>query len=207
MPWKLRPDGGLRRWRCGLPEHSVLRPAVFLDRDGTVSEEVGYLNHVSRFRLLPCAAHSIRRLNDVGYPVFVVTNQSGVSRGYFPESLVHAVHQLMLQQLHSAAGAHLDGVFYCVHGAGEGCECRKPKIGMLTRAAREHGIDLAQSFVVGDRHSDIELARRAGARSIFVRTGYGEGEYLWNAAKWTSQPDFVAADLSDAVSWILKAAK
>jgi D-glycero-D-manno-heptose 1,7-bisphosphate phosphatase len=138
--------------------------------------------------------------------VIVVTNQSGVGRGYFPESLVHAVHQLMLQQL-TAAGARLDGIYYCPHTANDACDCRKPQIGMLTQAAREHAIDLPRSFVVGDRHSDIELARRAGARSIFVRTGYGEGEYLWNASKWTVQPDFVAADLSDAVNWILKAAK
>jgi D-glycero-D-manno-heptose 1,7-bisphosphate phosphatase len=164
------------------------------------------LNHLSRFRLLPCAADSIRRLNEAGYPVIVVTNQSGVARGYFPESLVHAVHQLMLQQLHSA-GARLTAIYYCPHGAGDECECRKPKAGMLRRAAQEHALDLEQSFVVGDRYSDVELARRAGARSIFVRTGYGEGEYLWNLSKWASQPDFVAADLGDAVNWILKAAE
>jgi D-glycero-D-manno-heptose 1,7-bisphosphate phosphatase len=206
VPWKPPPDSGFRRWRCGLPEQVALRPAVFLDRDGTVSEEVGYLNHVSRFHLLPYAADSIRRLREGGYRVIVVTNQSGVGRGYFPESLVHEVHELMRQQL-ADAGAHLDGIYYCPHTASDECECRKPKIGMLTRAASEHGIDVARSFVVGDRYSDVLLARRAGARGIFVRTGYGEGEYLWNASKWTSQPDFVAADLSDAVNWILKAAK
>jgi D-glycero-D-manno-heptose 1,7-bisphosphate phosphatase len=206
MRWKPLPNSGFLRWRCGLPEPSAPRPGVFLDRDGTIAEEVGYLNHLSRFRLLPCAADSIWRLNEAGYPVIVVTNQSGVGRGYFPESLVHEVHQLMLQQL-AAAGARLDGIYYCPHTANHPCECRKPKTGMLTQAAQEHAIDLARSFVVGDRYSDIELARRAGARSIFVRTGYGEGEYLWNASKWTVQPDFVATDLGDAVSWILKAAK
>jgi histidinol phosphatase-like enzyme len=112
----------------------------------------------------------------------------------------------MLRQL-ADAGARLDGIYYCPHSVSDECECRKPKIGMLTRAAREHGIDLSRSFVAGDRYSDIELARHAGARSIFVRTGYGEGEYLWNASRWRAQPDFVAADLSDAVNWILKAAR
>lgn len=164
------------------------------------------MNHVSRFRILPRVADSIRRLNEAGLPVIVVTNQSGIGRGYFPESLVHSVHELMTQQL-EAAGARLDAIYYCPHATADGCKCRKPNPGMLERAAREHSIDLHRSFVVGDRHGDVALAYRAGARSILVRTGYGEGEYLWNAAKWPIQPDFVAADLSDAVHWILRPTK
>jgi D-glycero-D-manno-heptose 1,7-bisphosphate phosphatase len=164
------------------------------------------LNHVSRFRILPRVADAIRRLNQAGLAVIVVTNQSGVGRGYFPESLVHTVHELMTQEL-AAAGAHLDAVYYCPHHSADGCNCRKPKTGMLERAAQEHAIDLQGSFVVGDRHGDVELARRAGAQSILVRSGYGEGEYLWNAAKWKFQPDFVAADLADAVHWILRPTK
>jgi D-glycero-D-manno-heptose 1,7-bisphosphate phosphatase len=192
--------------RCALPETSALRPAVFLDRDGTIAEEVGYLNHVSRFRILPRVAEAIRRLNEAQMPVIVITNQSGVGRGYFPLSLVHTVHELMTQQL-EAAGAHLDAVYYCPHTSADGCDCRKPKTGMLDLAAREHAIDLRRSFIVGDRHGDVEVARRTGANSILVRTGYGEGEYLWNASKWQYQPDFVAADLADAVHWILRPTK
>jgi D-glycero-D-manno-heptose 1,7-bisphosphate phosphatase len=203
---KLSPATGFLPWRCALSETSTLRPAVFLDRDGTIAEEVGYLNHVSRFRILPHVADAIRRLNEAQMPVIVITNQSGVGRGYFPVSLVHTVHELMTQQL-EAAGARLDAVYYCPHTSADGCDCRKPKTGMLDRAAREHAIDLHQSFVVGDRHGDVEVARRAGARSILVRTGYGEGEYLWNASKWQYQPDFVAADLADAVHWILRPTK
>ena len=134
--------------------------------------------------------------------MIVVTNHSGVGRGYFPESLVRTVHELMTQQL-EASGAHLDAIYYCPHTSADGCDCRKPKTGMLKQAAREHGIELQRSFVVGDRYGDVVLARNAGARSILVRTGYGEGEYLWNAPKWQFQPDFVAADLADAVHWIL----
>ncbi len=206
MPSKPPPATGFLRWRCALPESSTLRPAVFLDRDGTIAEEVGYLNHVSRFRILPHVADAIRRLNEAQMPVIVITNQSGVGRGYFPVALVHTVHELMAQQL-EAAGARLDAVYYCPHTSADGCDCRKPKTGMLDRAAREHAIDLHQSFVVGDRHGDVEVARRAGATSILVRTGYGEGEYLWNASKWQYQPDFVAADLADAVHWILRPTK
>lgn len=167
---------------------------------------MGYLNHVSRFRLLPHAAEAIRKLNDAGLLAIAVTNQSGVGRGYFPESLVQMVHELMTQQL-AAAGARLDAIYYCPHSSAEGCGCRKPKTGMLDRAAAEHAIDLRKSFVIGDRHGDVELAHRAGAKSILVRTGYGEGEYLWNGSKWTLQPDFVAADLADAVQWILRPGK
>lgn len=179
------------------------RPAVFLDRDGTIADEVGYLNHVSRLRILPHVPEAIRSLNDAGLPVIVITNQSGVGRGYFPETLVHTVHELMAQQL-AAVGARLDAIYYCPHTSVEGCACRKPKTGMLDRAAQEHGLDLSKSFVVGDRHGDLELARRVGGKGILVRTGYGEGEYLWNSSKWAIQPDFVAADLADAVQWILR---
>jgi len=190
--------------RCPLPEQtSALRAAVFLDRDGVVSEEVGYLNHISRFRLLPGVPAAIRRLNEAHLPVVVVTNQSGVGRGYFPESLVREVHERMIVEL-DAQGARLDGVYYCPHVSADNCSCRKPKIGMVEDAARGLGLDLHCSFVVGDRAGDIALAHRAGCRSILVRTGYGEGELAWHGHRWPRQPDFVAADLTDAVVWILQ---
>jgi D-glycero-D-manno-heptose 1,7-bisphosphate phosphatase len=176
---------------------------VFLDRDGTIAEEVGYLNHVSRFRLLQGVAGAIRQLNQAQLPVIVVTNQSGVGRGYFPESVVTAVHERMRAEL-LAEGARLDGVYYCPHVSGDGCECRKPKTGMLEQSARDLNLDLKKSFVVGDRYGDIEAANRAGARSVLVRTGYGEGELAWHAQKWPRQPDFVAKDLDEAAKWILK---
>ncbi|HXM96869.1 MAG TPA: HAD family hydrolase [Candidatus Dormibacteraeota bacterium] len=183
-----------------------MRPAVFLDRDGTVSEEVGYLNHVSRFKLYSFAAPAIRRLNEAGVAAVVVTNQSGVGRGYFPESLVEKVHQRMLEEL-ASQGAKLDRVYYCAHVLADNCECRKPKVGMLQQAARELHLDVRRSFVVGDRYGDLELAHRAGARGVLVRTGYGEGELAWHAAKWKVQPDHIADDLQHAVDWILRQAK
>ena len=180
-----------------------LKPAVFLDRDGTISEEVGYLNHISRFRIFPFVPAAIRRLNERGLLVFVITNQSGVGRGYYPDSLVHAVHDLMTIQL-ADVGAYLDGIYYCPHISADVCACRKPSPGMLDQAAAEHAVDLMRSFVVGDRHSDVELAHRVGARSIMVRTGYGEGEILWHAQEWAIMPDFIAADLTAAADWILE---
>jgi D-glycero-D-manno-heptose 1,7-bisphosphate phosphatase len=187
-------------------ELSALRPAIFLDRDGTIAEEVGYLNHASRFRMFPFVAAAIQRFNEAGLPVIVVTNQSGVGRGYFPESLVHTVNELMTTQL-TDAGAKVDATYYCPHTSAENCNCRKPRTGMLDRAAGEHSLDLQRSFVVGDRYGDIELARNARARSILVRTGYGEGELAWHAAKWLVQPDFVAEDLAQAADWILRQPK
>jgi D-glycero-D-manno-heptose 1,7-bisphosphate phosphatase len=186
-----------------VPDPAAQRPAVFLDRDGTLAEEVGYLNHLTRFRMFPFAASAVRRLNEAGLPVIVITNQSGVGRGHFPESLVHEVHEFMKQQL-AATGAQVDAVYYCPHTSSDNCSCRKPKTEMLDRAAREHFIDLRRSFVVGDKYDDIELAHNAGAQSILVRTGYGEGELAWHAAKWPSQPVFVARDLEEATDWILR---
>lgn len=186
-----------------MPDASPLRAAVFLDRDGTICEEVGYLNHVSRFRMFPFVGAALRRLNEAGYPVIVVSNQSGVARGYFPESLVQQVNHAMIQQL-SEAGARVDAVYYCAHASSENCSCRKPRPGMLERAVREHGIDLHRSFVVGDRHGDIELAHNGKARGVLVRTGYGEGELAWHAEEWPAPPDFVADDLAQAVDWILR---
>jgi D-glycero-D-manno-heptose 1,7-bisphosphate phosphatase len=181
----------------------VLRPAVFLDRDGTIAEEVGYLNHISRFHMFPFAAAAIRQFNEAGLLVVVITNQSGVSRGYYPASVVHSVHELMNQQL-AAGGARVDAIYYCPHTSAENCSCRKPKTGMLVRAASEHGLDLASSFVVGDRYGDVRLAHNVNSRSILVRTGYGEGELAWHAANWTVQPDFIAGNLADAAEWILR---
>ena len=140
-----------RRWL--LREAAALRPAVFLDRDGTIAEEVGYLDHISRFHMFPFVAQAIRQLNRANLAVVVVTNQSGVARGYFPESLIGTVHELMTTQL-AKEGAHVDALYYCPHKEEDACACRKPKPGMLESAAREHGLDLRRSFVVGDRYGD-----------------------------------------------------
>jgi len=183
-----------------------LRPAVFLDRDGTIAEEVGYLNHVSRFHMFPFSGQAIRQLNHAKLPVIVITNQSGVARGYFPESLVGDVHELMTTQL-AEEGAHIDALYYCPHRGDDACDCRKPNPGMLERAAREHGLDLRRSFVVGDRYGDIELAHGVGARGIMVRTGYGEGEIQWHSSNWPAPPDFIADDLAAAAEWIVKQPK
>jgi len=187
----------------------VLRPAVFIDRDGTLSHEVGYINHISRFKLYPFAVEAVRALNAAGLLAVVVTNQAGVAHGYFPESLIHEVHDLVREAMQSG-GARLDGIYYCPHhpSAGEppyrrDCDCRKPRPGLALRAAAELGIDLARSWMVGDRPPDLELAWNVGARAALVKTGYGLGELSFNQAKFRRAPDLVAEDLLEAVQEIV----
>lgn len=177
--------------------------AVFLDRDGTINEQMGYINHLSRFVLLPQAIPAIRRLNEAGLKVVLVTNQSGVARGYFPASLVDEVHELM-QNLLAAGGARLDGIYTCLHGPDEGCPCRKPRPGLILQAARNLDLDLSRSYLVGDRMDDLETAAHAGVKGILVLTGYGQGEYQYLAPTQKVQPVYVAADVLEAADWILK---
>jgi D-glycero-D-manno-heptose 1,7-bisphosphate phosphatase len=179
------------------------RRAVFLDRDGTIAEETGYVNHLSRFDVFPFAAAAIRRLNEARVPVIVVTNQSGVARGFFPEEMVHRVNEKMIAAL-ARGGAHVDGIYYCPHGTEEKCKCRKPLPGMLEQAAKEHNLELHGSFLVSDRFADLEMGSKTGCRNILVKTGYGRGEYEWNRSRWPNLPHRVAEDLTEAVDWILE---
>lgn len=179
-----------------------LRPAVFLDRDGTICEEVGYLNHISRLSIFPWTAAAIRRLNQAAVPVIVVTNQSGVARGLFPESLVGEVHRTMSANL-AVSGAHVDAYYYCTHVLADQCDCRKPLPGLLHRAASEHAVDLTRSFVVGDRYADVAMAHAVAGRGVLVLSGYGRGEFEHHRAEWPRQPDLVAEDLSQAVDFVL----
>ncbi len=184
--------------------------AVFLDRDGTLNEEVGYVNHIERFHLLPRTGQAIRLLNQHEWKAVVITNQSGVARGYFPESLVHQIHQTM-QDLLKKEGAHLDGIYYCPHHPDIGipqyrqkCRCRKPATGLIEEAVKELDLDPLRSYMVGDRGADIEFGRRVGAKAILVLTGYGRGEWEYSRGQWKVKPDYVAEDLLEAVQWILR---
>lgn len=179
------------------------RRAVFLDRDGAICEEMGYLNHLRRFAMLRGSAAAIRELNRKGIPVIVVTNQSGVARGFFPESLVHQVNDRMESRL-MHRGAHVEGIYYCPHVKADRCKCRKPLTGMMERAAREHNLQLPGSWVVSDRYADVQMAHAAGGHGALVLSGYGRGEYTWNRKKWPRQPEVVAEDLAAAVRVILR---
>ncbi len=157
------------------------RPAVFLDRDGTLIPDLGYLSDPTKVRLYKGTAEALRLLRSAGFYLFAVTNQSGVARGYFPESTVKAVHR-RLQTLLKLKGARIDAFFYCPHYP-EGkvqryamaCDCRKPKTGMVKQALRKYAVDLRKSYMVGDKMDDLQLAHNARmAQGILVRTGNGK---------------------------------
>ncbi len=178
--------------------------AVFLDRDGTINEEVGYLSRTEELVLIPRAADAVRLINEAAMKAVVITNQSGVARGFFSEAVVEMVHARLEEMLRQER-AFIDRFYYCPHHPTEGkgayriaCKCRKPEPGMLLQAADELDIDLQRSYVVGDMLKDLEVAGRVGARGVLVRTGYGK---LITA---TDKPDHIAADLFEAVKWIME---
>jgi D-glycero-D-manno-heptose 1,7-bisphosphate phosphatase len=181
---------------------------VILDRDGTLIEEVGYLDRLDRLQFYPYSVDAVRLLNRAGFKVAIATNQSGVARGIVEESFVSEAHKYIGEQL-AAGGARVDAFYYCPHHPdaprreyAQTCECRKPSPGMLRRAAADLDLDLARSFVVGDRWNDIEAGAAVGARSVLVRTGYGR---ISETQASTKRPPAVFADnLVEAVSWILR---
>ena len=175
------------------------RPAVFVDRDGTVIHEREYLADPDGVELVPGAAEGLRALQDAGYAVVIVSNQSGIARGYYDEAQYRGVQQRMEQELAAAGVSVLDG-YHCPHHPDftGPCECRKPAPGLFLRAIREHGLDPAASVWVGDRIRDVEAARSLGGMAVLVRTGYGRQEA-------SRAPDWVAVvdDLKEAATRVL----
>lgn len=183
--------------------------AVFLDRDGTINVEKDYLHRVEDFEFIPGVPAAILRLNQAGFKVFVVTNQSGVARGFFNQSQVEQLHAHM-DLLLAEVGAKIDGYYICPHHpeAGEGayrqeCRCRKPHPGMLLQAADEHHVDLAGSFMVGDKLADMEAGLASGCCSILVQTGYGKqtlkalsGEAIHSFSALPCAVDFILSQAS-----------
>jgi len=175
--------------------------AIFMDRDGTVSEEIGYMYDAGLYKVFSYAGPAIRKINEHGMKAVLITNQSGVGRGYFDEASVGKVHTILQAEL-AAHQAKLDAIYICPHHPDAGCDCRKPNPGMLLQAQRELDIDLTQSFVIGDKCIDIETAHNVGAKGILVLTGYGQEEREKYRTK-ERQPDFIANDLMEAVDAII----
>ncbi len=172
-------------------------PAVFLDRDGTINEEVEYLHDPKKFRLLPNALEGLKKLQNMGYRLVVVTNQGGIGLGYYTEEDFYRVNREMFRQL-APAGVRIDKIYFCPHSLSENCSCRKPNIGLLQRAVEDLNIDLTHSFMIGDKTIDLETGRRAGVRTILLQTGHAGSDALYRVT-----PDYVARDLLDAAEWIL----
>ncbi len=191
----------------------MARPAVFLDRDGVLNVEAGYIHRVEDLHLISGAAQAVRQLNDRQLFCCLVSNQSGPARGYYAADHVEALHQRLCQLLQAEADAHLDALYYCPYLSPQagGTEpeftrwstWRKPNTGMLVAAAWENDLDLSQSFMVGDKATDVDMAHNAGCTGILVQTGYGE-DVLTGKYQHHTRPDHVAVDLPAAVAWILQ---
>jgi D-glycero-D-manno-heptose 1,7-bisphosphate phosphatase len=188
---------------------NALRPVVFMDRDGTLNEEIGYIREVEKLALIKGAAEAVRRLNQAHVATVLVTNQTGAARGYYGEDHILRLNQRLLDLL-ARGGAHLDAVYYCPHlqegtvaPYNQTCSCRKPEAGMVKSAYKEHSdFDSKRSYVIGDKATDVELARNCGAKGVLVQTGYGT-DVLAGTYQWKIEPDFTAPDIGAAVDWIL----
>jgi D-glycero-D-manno-heptose 1,7-bisphosphate phosphatase len=181
------------------------RPAIFLDRDGVIIEEVNYLSHPDQVKLIPGSAKAIQTLNTLGIPVIIVSNQAGVAKGYFPITQIPLVHA-RLNHLLAQENAHADAIYYCPHHP-EGsvpeyaitCKCRKPSPGMLLEAEKNHQLDLSDSWIIGDKASDVEAGINAECKTILVKTGYGDNITSESLPSST----IIKTDLLEAVNFIL----
>ena len=187
--------------------------AVFLDRDGTINEEVGYLDSLNKLKMIPAAYEAIRLINKSCMKAIVITNQAGIARGFFTEKFVRQTHEIIQAALLQKR-ASIDKFYYCPHHPTEGtgiylqnCNCRKPLPGMLLQAAHDLNIELRSSYMIGDTYRDMETAKKVGVKGILVKTGYGQ-EVLQDVspdvATAENKPDFVAEDILEAVKWIMK---
>jgi D-glycero-D-manno-heptose 1,7-bisphosphate phosphatase len=179
--------------------------AVFLDRDGTIIEDVGYLNSPQHIKFLPGSIEAIRKLNAAGYKVVVITNQAGIARGLVTEAMLQTIDKVLHKWI-LTSGAHLDGIYYCPHHPEHGfypykqaCTCRKPHPGLIKKAAKDLKLDLGQSFMVGDKETDIEAGKRAGVKTVRVACNGIEED----VKEMEPPPDHFAHNLLEAVNWIL----
>jgi D-glycero-D-manno-heptose 1,7-bisphosphate phosphatase len=200
-PWFILRDNGCYRL------HIVSRRAVFVDRDGTLIEEAGYLSRLDRLVFFPFTVDAIRQLNRGGFAVVVITNQAGIARGIVREAFVSEAHRHIEERL-AAGGGHIDAFYHCPHhphgiveSLRRSCDCRKPQPGLIRRAAGDLDLDLARSYTVGDRWRDVEAGRAAGTRTVLVRTGYGAADE--GTPKPGVSADAVSDNLAGAAAWIL----
>lgn len=177
--------------------------AVFLDRDGTINEDVGYLNKLENFHLISGVKPALGLLKEMGFKIFVVSNQSGIGRGIVSQETLDAIHERMTEEL-THAGIELDDIKYCPHRPEEKCSCRKPSPKMIKDLAKKHDIDLKKSYVVGDKISDVLTGKNAACKTILLLSEEDEAANTDEEDEEWPSPDYVADHLSGAVEWILK---
>ena len=182
--------------------------AVFLDRDGVINEYPGdfkYVTSLEQFRLLPGVGQALKRLDDSGFKLYIVSNQAGVGKGEYPQKTLDLITQNMLEEL-KKSGVNISGISYCIHRPEENCSCRKPKAGMIHSVIEQvktkgEKLDIGKSFFIGDTIRDVETGRSVGLKTILVFSGKEKPE---NKSNWQHKPDFTASDLSEAVNIIIK---
>ena len=186
-----------------------LYPTVFIDRDGTINFDAGYINHPDSFVMYPFAPQAIRMLNIHGFLTIIITNQSGLARGFFTEEVLNNIHSKMYD-IFQKNGAKIDKLYYCPHDPNakiekykQKCNCRKPMTGMIEQAFSEMPINKSRTYFIGDKYSDIQTGYKSGCKTIMVKTGYGNGETLYSLNKWEIKPDSICDNLLDAVKIIL----
>ncbi len=187
----------------------ALYPTVFIDRDGTINIDAGYINHPDSFVMYPFASQAVRMLNEAGYLTVIITNQSGLGRGFFTLDIMNEIHEKMYS-VFNKNGAKIDRLYYCPHDVNAkvaeykaDCNCRKPKTGMIDKALEDLPIDKNNMYFIGDKISDMKTGFATGCKTIMVETGYGKGELLYKSKNWERMPDRRAKNLLDAVRLIL----
>ena len=172
--------------------------AVFLDRDGTICEDVNYLSRPEDLRLFPFTAEAVKLLNDKGFLVILITNQSGIARGFFDEKVLHQIHAKLKEEL-TKSNAKLDAIYFCPHSSSDNCDCRKPKTGMIEMAKQDFSLSLENSWIIGDKAIDVETGFNAQIKTALVLTGYGQTE----AEKLKKKPDLTAENLLQIVKMLI----
>ncbi len=176
--------------------------AIFVDRDGTINRDVHYLDNPDKFTMYPGVGKGIKTLKKKGYKIIVITNQSGIGRGYFTEHQLMSIHERMTEEFQQF-DVILDGIYYCPHHPEDKCKCRKPQTGLFEQAITEHNIDVQKSFMIGDKILDIEAGKKTGTKTILIPEPHVRDECLSKEITWEYSPDYIADDFCNAVVWIL----
>ncbi|MCX9014278.1 MAG: D-glycero-beta-D-manno-heptose 1,7-bisphosphate 7-phosphatase [Candidatus Methanoperedens sp.] len=177
--------------------------AVFVDRDGTINVDGPYLSDPDKFEMYSGVGESVKKLKEDGFKIIVMTNQSGIARGYFTEDVLSKIHERMKMKF-SEFGVKLDGIYYCPHHPDDDCECRKPKTVLFKKAIKEHDIDVNQSYMIGDKILDVCAGQKIGVKTVLIPEAHSRNEFLSNKNEWKCVPDYVADDFMKAVVWIIR---
>jgi len=176
--------------------------AVFLDRDGTINIDVHYLDDPDNFTMYPGVGEGVKTLKDHGFKIIIITNQSGIGRGYFSEAQLSAIHERMIDIFRNY-DVRVDDIFYCPHHPDDQCSCRKPHTGLFEKAILRHDIDAARSFMIGDKSLDIEAGKKMGTKTILIPEPHVRNTVLLDLKTWKIQPDLIADNFRDAVEWVI----